>query len=132
MMVSLDNVHSPWSMNRLNRAKVPPDIAIFDLKIDQNDPSIQCEWIQFEPPLHQHDGFITSGSFDDIASKLPDTLQSEDVYHEIEISAPTKSKSLYSSLGEFLYGLENLRKKNRIEGDGEQTGEGIEIPSEVR
>ena len=117
MLVSLDNVHSPLSTKEPASQKVPPIIRAFDLRTDRVNGESQHEWIKHDPHSSA-DEDVQHGSFDDMASKLNQTLRSEYIRHEVEFETAVKPKALYSTLGEFLYGWENLRKKSQ--GDGEE------------
>jgi hypothetical protein len=126
MLVSLDNVHSPLSTNESSPHTLPPIIRIFHLKIGQADGAIQLEWVEHD---HLLKGKETAqrGRFDEIASILECTLQSDDVRHEIELETTVKPKTLYSPLGGFLYGFENLRKRSQGDGDEAQAEELADI-----
>lgn len=123
MLVSLDNVHSPLSMKRPNTQLLPPIVRVFDLRIIQCAGDLQYKWFAYDHPSEGEEG-VPSEEFEDIASNLERTLQSEEIRHEIQVEETVKAKALYSPLGEFLYGLENLRKKPQ--GDGKvQQGDGL-------
>lgn len=122
MLVSLDNVHSPLSTKRPVPYPLPPMISFLELQIDPCDGNWQYEWIECNPEKKGNAGMAPC-SFGDIASKLERAMQSEAVRHEIEVEEEVKPRPLYSRLGEFLYGLENLRKKYRADGDGQQAEE---------
>ena len=96
-------------------------IRVFDLSINQRDAVFQYDWIELNP-AEASGRNLHPGSHSDIASKLERTLRSEEVRHEIQFEEVVKAKALYSSLGEFLYGLENLRKKfyGEAHGNGQQ------------
>ncbi len=117
MLVSLDGVHSPLSTKESTSHAMPPIIRVFRPRIDLLDGERQFEWVGVDPAIEYHRA-MQNGSFEDTASKLHETLQSDDVRHEIEVQSTIKPKALYSDLGEFLYGLENLRKKSQ--GDGQE------------
>lgn len=121
MLVSLDNVHAPLSMKRPISHPLPPLISAFQLQVNHQDEDWQYDWIEYNRPGSAAES-VQPSSFDDMASKLEHTLQSDDVLHDIEVEEPTKAKELYSSLGEFLYGLENLRKKTQGDGEAQQAG----------
>jgi hypothetical protein len=134
MIVSLDNIHSSGSTNTVSPFKALPKIAIFELKVNQtqSDQSEPFEWILYKARVDD-DVPTTPGSFDDTASKLQQTLHAEAFCHEVEVEEVSKSKRpLYSSLGEFLYGLENLRKRSHVEGDGETVEEIARVDPEGR
>lgn len=116
MLVSLDNVHLPFSTNQTRSQLLSPIMSIFELNTAQNHGDWQYNLIPCSLGI-EADGNQQSSSLDDVASKLKSTLQSKGVWHEIEFEKDTNSKALYSRLGEFLYGLENLRKK--AQGDRE-------------
>jgi hypothetical protein len=125
MLVSLDNKLS-YSHT------LPPRIEVLELQIEFRDKVWQFEWLEHDCPLEEVRG-AEAGSRDDIASKLKHTLQSaEEVRHEIEVDENAKPRALYSPLGEFLYGLENLRKKSHGDGDGQEVNETAAInPEEI-
>ncbi|KAF7509524.1 hypothetical protein GJ744_007924 [Endocarpon pusillum] len=122
MLVSLDNVHSPLSTKEPTSHALAPAIRVFGPRLEQFDGKRQFGWVGYDPATGGH-GTIQIGSFEDIASKLNETLQSNDVRHEIELPSATKPDALYSTLGEFLYGLENLRKKSQGDGQEQETEE---------
>ena len=120
MLVSLDSVHSPLSTKEPISHALAPAIRVFRPRLEKFDKlggEWQFEWVGYDPAIGGH-GTMQDGSFEDIASKLDRTLQLDDVRHEIELQSATKPNALYSPLGEFLYGLENLRKK--FQGDGQE------------
>lgn len=119
MLLSVDNVHAPSSMNRPVPRMHQPCIHAFNLKIDHRDPDWQYEWVRFYPAFEDISG-IAPGSFRDIANKFSNPLWLKDMEHEIEIEEAIKPNALYSSLGEFLYGSENLRKKFQEEGEAQR------------
>jgi hypothetical protein len=129
MLISLDNVHSPMSTKQPLQQTQPPMIRVFDLRIHQRDGDWQYEWIGHNP-TEASSRSEEPGSSGDFASKLERTLQSDEVRHEIEFEEAVKPRALYSSLGDFLYGLENLRKKSYAEGDGQQTEDATAINPE--
>ncbi len=122
MLVSLDNIHAPLSMKKPISHPLPPIISAFEFKVGRTNGAWQYEWLEYSPPIKGH-GSVQRGSFDDIASKLTRTLQSEDIRHEIEVKDTVKPEALYSQLGEFLYGLESLRKKTQGDGEVQQAEE---------
>lgn len=123
MLVSLDNVHSPLSTKVPISHKLAPIILSF--RLDKLDGERRSEWVEYDPTI-RGPGTTQNSSFEDVASKLGQTLHSEDFRHEIEVESATKPNALYSPLGEFLYGLENLRKKSQ--GDGhEQEAEDLAV-----
>lgn len=126
MLVSLDNVHLRLSTREAAFHQLRPLVHAFDLRFSQIDGLPQYDWIQYEPPVRGHET-VECGSFEDIASRLEDTLQAEEICHEIEFEKNVQPNAFYSSLGEFLYGLENLRKKSQVDG-GEQQAEDLTAP----
>lgn len=122
MLVSLDNVHSPLSTKEPTSHALAPAIRVFGPRLEKSDGERQFEWVGYDPATGGH-GTVQNGSFEDIASKLNQTLQSNDVRHEIELQNATKPNALYSPIGEFLYGLENLRKKSQGDGQEQQAEE---------
>lgn len=116
MLVSLDNVHLPLSTNQATLQSLSPIIRIFELDVTQH------EWIPCSP-ANEADRNPQSGILDHVASKLENTLQLENVRYEIEFEKDTNPKALYSRLGEFLYGMENLRKKAQGDREGQEEEE---------
>ena len=123
MLVSMDNVHAPMSIKRPNAGTLLPMIRVFDVRMDKHGGDWQYEWSE-QDPLLGDEGSVEPGSSVDLASKLERTLRSEEVRHEIEFGETVRPSALYSPLGDFLYGLENLRKKFHGEGDRQQTEDG--------
>jgi hypothetical protein len=117
MLVTLDNVHVRLSTKEPAFHKIKPVINAFALRFSLIDGAPDYDWIQYHSPIRGQET-SESGSFEDIVSRLEDTLQAEEIRYEIEFEKNVKPKALYSSLGEFLYGLENLRKRSH--GDGEK------------
>lgn len=126
MLISLDNVHAPMSTKRPNPESLLPKIHVLDIRIDRPGREWQYSLIEAKS-LPEGEGSVEPGSSADVASKLGCTLQSEEVRHEIESGETVKPSALYSPLGDFLYGLENLRKKIHGEGAGLQTEDGAGI-----
>lgn len=122
MLVSLDNIHSPLSMKRPVSVALQPIISVFQLKKHLDNGDGEFEWIEYDPPI-QGNVSVQHGSFNDTASKLEHTLHTENVRHQIEFEEIVKPKALYSTLGEFLYGLENLRKKHQGEAERQHSEE---------
>jgi hypothetical protein len=122
MLVSLDNFHCPLSTKKRMSPPCRPIIRLFELRVGPGDGEGQYDWIQHNPP-GKGDEKVQNSSFDDVASKLEGILQSEDVRHEIEVEEAVNPKVLYSSLGESLYGLENLRKKSQGVGEAQHAEE---------
>jgi hypothetical protein len=108
-----------------------PIVRPLNLNVERCNGEWQYQWVEYDPSL-EGSTKVEPKSFDDIASKLEQALQSDDVKHETEVDAEAKPKGAYSPLGEFLYGLENLRKKTQKE-DEEQQGEEVapEVQEEV-
>lgn len=66
------------------------------------------------------------------ADALNGSVDKEDATSKLSVSSienTTTSKGIYSSLGEFLYGLENLRKKRDHNDEDEEKDEEIEVPA---
>jgi len=117
MLVSLDNVHVRLSTKEPAFHKMRPFIYVFALGFSLIDGAPQYDWIRYHCPIEGQES-AESGSKQNIAERLEDMLQVEDIRFEIEFEKNVQPKAVYSSLGEFLYGLEHLRKRSH--GDGEE------------
>jgi hypothetical protein len=124
MLVSVDNVHVQLSTKEPASHKIKPLIYAFALQFSSIHGAPQYDWIRYRCPIKGQES-AENGSFEDIASRLEDTLQAEDILFEIELEKSVQPKALYSSLGEFLYGLEHLRKRSHGNGE-EQQAEGLD------
>ncbi len=109
-MISVDNVHLPGSMLRQRTDVRDSDFSIITLELD----STTLQWSR--PAV----GFsLKSNDVEDLQELLPET--------PTEAARSSRARGEYSALGEFLYGLENLRKTRGLHTeDIEQSVEGAE------
>ena len=113
-MVSLDTAHAVGSVKTLN-----------------TDPSIEEMLVAFElvgetlqGSKWQPSQIAESVSAVNELDTIPDVLQMDHTERQ-------KSRSDYGPLGEFLYGLENLRKRRGQVGDDGEDDEAGEEPTEA-
>ena len=93
ILVSIDHIHNPGSVKYHRGRTTPPGLgdSIVSFQL-----STKREW-----------------GPSDIAEKLSETIRIEiekDSFTSVEVTEQKNPKATYSVLGEFLYGLENLRK----------------------
>jgi hypothetical protein len=104
ILVSMDNIHIPGSVKQMRTAPGPlgESVVSFELKHNHisegNGEQRDLRWMPSELTASLS-ASLTAGTF-----AVP------------ELASQTNPKATYSVLGEFLYGLENLRK-NRSGGE---------------
>ena len=112
MVVSMDLVHAAGSVKEHRSSPAEPSASLqaFDLR--------------------DNEGWVSSDLLDPIKGGLE---SSRDLLPRVDTSAPVKEKATYSVLGEFLYGLENLRKNRSSDNavaNEEDGDEGLEADIE--
>jgi tRNA (guanine-N(7)-)-methyltransferase subunit TRM82 len=98
-LVSVDNIHVPGSMMK-ESTKTEPCEMVTTLEVD----SLTLGWVA------GRGSFSIKNSDVERLSKVPPEAQDQ-------VMRSSRARGEYSSLGEFLYGLENLRKKRGFHVD---------------
>ena len=126
-LISLDNYHSIFSMKSTDTRSRPPIVVVLELQAVWE----KCEWKyawRVSDPSQPDDALPDGSGINNkqnsvIALKLQEALDLEGCHYNIGPDKLERPQGLYSTLGEFLYGLENLRKRPQTE----QPEEGTEV-----
>lgn len=127
ILVSTDNIHRPGSVKQLRTTcrSVGNSVLSYQLGHQSHD-------VLTENPLASGQQTWRTADFE---QKMSDTIMFEaPVFPTVDLVAPQSNpKATYSVLGEFLYGLENLRKNRSSNetGEADDVGDGREPAEDI-
>lgn len=136
-LIAVDTFHEPWSMKSRPARNQEPKIVVLKVWDGSEAGKQKIEWTVSDPtspdPKTRLD--METDEATRIALNLRQALQLDACHHVVE-AGEYKSRALYSTVGDFLYGQENLRKRVMIQnGDAEgedgadpETAAGIDEP----
>ena len=130
IVVSIDTVHRPTSMRILRPEEVPISAAFESFSLFSNLSRDNGASETQTGAAGQQDLRWEPSSLAILLNEAASRIKRSEVPPDV----PSRFKTIYSSLGEVLYGRENLRKKRGLAGQEEEDllDEGTpEIPSQV-